>query len=405
VEGGEVAQPRVSDTGRWSRPGLAVLIYGFRPFFLLGALTAALAVPVWIAMLEYGFEPAGPFSAVRWHAHEMIFGYLAAIMAGFALTAVPNWTGRLPLSGLPLAGLAGLWVMGRIATAFVASPVWALGLDGAFLVVLAAAIWREVIIGANRRNLPIALMFTLMAIANLAFHADEAWPIPGGGGHGQRLALGVAASLMALIGGRIVPSFTRNWMARMSLAPLPAAFGAFDKVALVATVAAMAGWIVMPEHRASGVALLVAAGLSLARLWRWHGPSTWREPIVAILHLGFLWLALSLGLMGLAILRPDAVPDTAALHALTAGAIGTMTLAVMTRASLGHTGRAIVAGPATLAIYALVTAGALVRVGAPFLDVDDHAAIGFGGLVWSAAFGLFVLAYGPLLLRPGEGRL
>lgn len=400
-----MARPRVTDAGRWSSPGLAVLSYGFRPFFLLGAITAALAVPVWLAWLEHGFALPGPFSGVRWHAHEMIFGYLAAVMAGFALTAVPNWTGRLPLSGLSLAGLVALWIVGRIACSFVALPASALVLDGAFLVVLAAAIWREILVGANYRNLPIALMFTLMAIANLAFHLDDGWSLLGGRGYDQRLGLGVAAMLIALIGGRIVPSFTRNWMARLNIDPLPVPFALFDKAALVATAIALAGWILAPGFSATGAMLLIAGCLTLGRLTRWRGPSAWREPIVGILHLGYLWLAASLVLLGLAILAPDAVPGTAALHALTAGAVGTMTLAVMTRASLGHTGRPIVAGPATLAIYGLVTAGALARVAAPFLDIDYLVAVGLGGLLWCSAFGLFVLAYGPMLLTPGAGKL
>jgi uncharacterized protein involved in response to NO len=396
-----MAQPRLVDAGRWSSPGLAVLSYGFRPFFLLGALWAAAALPAWVAMLEFGLEPSGPFTGVRWHAHEMTFGYLAAVMAGFALTAVPNWTGRLPLSGVPLAGLAVLWVAGRVACALVDAPLVALVVDAAFLVVLAVAFWREIIAGGNWRNIPIAALFSLMALANIAFHGEEGWLMFDGGGYGQRLALGVAATMVALIGGRVVPSFTRNWMSRVGLSPPPAPFGRLDKITLAAIVASLA----MPAYDATGIALLVAGGLTLVRLSRWRGFSSWREPIVAVLHLGYLWLAGSIVLLGLAILEPGLVPAPAALHALTAGAIGTMTLAVMTRATLGHTGREIVAGPATVLIYGLVTAGALARTAAPFLDVDYLAAVSLAGLIWSAAFAVFVLAYGRPLLMPGRGRL
>lgn len=397
-----MAQPRVVDAGRWRMPGLALLSYGFRPFFLFGALTAALAVPAWLAMLVRGWAPAGPFDALRWHAHEMIFGYLAAVVAGFLLTAVPNWTGRLPLSGLPLAGLFSLWLAGRAASLWVASPALALVLDGAFLVVLAAAVWREILVGRNYRNLPVAVMISLFAAANLLFHAETFWP--GLDGLGERLALAVAALLIALIGGRIVPSFTRNWMARSGLAPLPVSFGRFDKITLAVTAVALFGQIVAQNVALFGGMLVLAGLLHLARMARWRGAAAAAEPLVLVLHLGYLWLAISLILMGIAVLAPGTVAPTTALHALSAGAVGTMTLAVMTRASLGHTGRAIEGGPATTAIYALVTLGALLRVAAPYLGANYLTALAFGGFLWSGAFALFVAAYGRLLLTPGAGR-
>jgi uncharacterized protein involved in response to NO len=398
-----MAQPRIVDAGRWASPGLALLSYGFRPFFLFGAITAAAAVPVWLAMQLHGFQPAGPFDALRWHAHEMIFGYLAAIIAGFILTAVPNWTGRFPLSGLPLAMLVGLWLVGRVASIAVSSGMWALVLDGAFLVVLAGAVWREIAAGGNLRNMPIAALVSLFAAANILFHLEGWGLVPYG--LGERLALGAAAVMIALIGGRIVPSFTRNWMARLALEPLPAPFGAFDKVVLVLGALAVVGWIVRPGAAWVGALLLAAGILHLVRLVRWRGLASIREPIVLILHVGYFWLAASFVLMGLAALVPAAVQASTALHALSAGAVGTMTLAVMTRASLGHTGRAIVAGPATLLAYGLVTCGALLRVAAPWLGDWYLAALALGAIMWSGAFAVFVLAYAALLVRPGAGRI
>jgi uncharacterized protein involved in response to NO len=395
-----MAQPRVVDAGRWASPGWAVLSYGFRPFFLLGALYAALSVPLWLAMLVHGIEPPGALSSLQWHAHELIFGFLAAVIAGFVLTAVPNWTGRFPLSGLPLAGLVGLWLVGRLASWGVASPGWAAALDGAFLVVLAGAVWREIVAGRNFRNLPVAALLSLFAAANLAFHLGGTWASVG-----ERLALGVAAVLMTLIGGRIVPSFTRNWMARLGLDPLPVPFGAFDKAVVLLTALAMLTWTVVPDAASTGAALVAVGLLHLARLARWRGRLTVSEPIVLVLHLGYLWLAASFLLLGLAALAPQIVAPTAALHALSAGAVGTMTLAVMTRASLGHTGRAIAAGMATNAIYALVTVGAVLRVAAPFLPELYLPMLAVGGLAWSGAFALFAVAYGRILLMPGLGRI
>ena len=380
----------------------AVFTYGFRPFFLGAALTAALAVPAWLVMFATGTEPLGPFGGLAWHAHEMIFGYLAAVMAGFVLTAVPNWTGRLPVTGWPLVGLFSLWIAGRIATAAVPWAVAAAAVDLAFLFVLAAVVWREILVGRNYRNAPIAGLVTLFAAANLLFHLGAQWPeaFP----YAERLAIGVAAVLIGLVGGRIIPSFTRNWMVKAGLTRLPASFGRFDKITIAITGGAVALWIGLPEAPVTGIALLVAGALHLIRLARWHGLSTIGEPIVAVLHVGYLWLGVSLMLLGVSAFAP-VVTATAALHALTAGAIGTMTLAVMTRASLGHTGRPIATDAATATIYVLVTLGALLRVTAPLAAEFYLELLTLGGLLWSAGFGLFAVAYGPILLKPGLGRV
>jgi uncharacterized protein involved in response to NO len=380
----------------------ALFSYGFRPFFLAGGLTAALAVPLWLAMLATGTEPAGPFTALGWHAHEMIFGYLAAVIAGFVLTAVPNWTGRLPVTGWPLVGLFALWLAGRLASAAIPWPVAAAAIDMAFLVTLAAVVWREIIAGRHLGGLPVAALITVFASANLLFHLQEQWPALAG--YGERLALGAAAVLISLIGGRITPSFTRNWMAKAGMAPLPTPFGRFDKITIAATVAAVALWITLPDNFWTGMTLLLAGALHVVRVARWRGLSARREPIVLILHLGYLWLAVSLLLMGVAALDPASLSGSAALHALSAGAIGTMTLAVMTRASLGHTGRAIATSPATLIIYALVTLGAVLRVAASLVPEFYLLTLFTGGVLWSAAFGLFALTYAPVLLKPGLGR-
>lgn len=374
----------------------AILHYGFRPFFLLAALYAGLAVPVWLWLFREGLVPAGPFSGIDWHIHEMLFGYLAAVIAGFILTAVPNWTGRLPLSGLPLGILAGLWLVGRIACAAIADPVAAMVLDLAFPVALAAAIWREVLAGRNWRNTPVATLLTLFALANAAHHAQGMDLVRDG--LAVHLALGVAIMLMTLIGGRIVPSFTRNWLVKQGHKSLPAPFGGLDKAALAVTVIAVIAWLAAPEAAVAGYVLLAAGAALAARLARWRGAATWRAPIVAILHLGYAWLALSVALLGLAVVW-SGMPPSAALHALTAGAVGTMTLAVMTRASLGHSGRAIAAGPATIAIYAAVNLGAALRVAAPFAGDHHVDMLTVSGMVWSAAFLLFAAAYGPMLWR------
>jgi len=372
-----------------------ILHYGFRPFFFLAALDAGLAIPVWLRAYFGGYDVGGPFGGMQWHAHEMLFGYLAAVIAGFVLTAIPNWTGRLPLSGMPLLLLVGLWLAGRVACLLSPDPWLAMAVDLSFPVVLGLAIWREVVAGKNWKNAPVAVMVTLFGLANALDHLASMGFVP----HdvGQKLAIAVSATLIALIGGRIVPSFTRNWLAKERAAALPAPFGQIDKAALASTGAAMIGWVVLPPNTALGAVLLAAAVLLFARLSRWHGRATMREPILFVLHIGYGWLALSLSLIGLAMLAPDAIPGSAALHALTAGAVGTMTLAVMTRASLGHTGRAITADRFVVAMYMMVSAGALLRVAAPFAGNWYMHVLGCGGVLWSGAFLLFAIRYAPIL--------
>ncbi|MEQ1943895.1 NnrS family protein [Mesorhizobium sp. VNQ89] len=371
-----------------------ILHYGFRPFFFVAALYAGVAIPVWLCAYFGGFGFAGPFDGLRWHAHEMLFGYLGAVVAGFILTAIPNWTGRLPLSGGRLAVLVGLWLAGRIACIAIPSPTVAAVVDLSFPAMLAFAIWREVVAGRNWKNAPVAAIITLLGVANLLDHLANLELAP----HdlGQRLALGVAAMLIALIGGRIIPSFTRNWLVKNGVQRLPAPFGAPDKAALAATALAMVGWLTFPGAAATGLVLCTAGFLLPVRLVRWRAGATVSEPILLILHVGYGWLALALTLLGLAMLVPD-ISDSAALHALTAGAIGTMTLAVMTLASLGHTGRAIKADGFMVVMYAMVTTGAALRVAAPFLDDGYSYLLSAGGALWSGAFLLFAIRFAPIL--------
>lgn len=380
---------------RSARP---LLHYGFRPFFLLAGIHAAAAIPLWLWFFANGAALPGPFPPLSWHVHEMLFGYLGAVIAGFILTAIPNWTGRLPLSGTPLAVLALLWLAGRLATASVSVPLAATFIDLSFPVVLAGAVWREILAGRNWRNAPVALMLTLFALANGLHHGEAAGLLQEG--LAIRLALSVAAMLMALIGGRIVPSFTRNWLVKRGARALPAAFGLLDKAALGTTAIALVGWIMLPETTFTGTALLLAGILLFARLSRWQGWQTGREAILLILHIGYAWLAGALLLIGAGILAPGTIPASAAIHALTAGAIATMTLAVMTRASLGHTGRDIRADGWTAAIYLMANAGALLRVIAPFAAQGYLPLLAAAGTLWSGAFLLFVLRYWRVLTGP-----
>lgn len=392
------SQAMSTAAARRAYQGPTLFSFGFRPFFLFGALWAALAVPIWVWSFLGG---AAPVAHRDWHVHEMLFGYLAAIVAGFLTTAVPNWTGRMPVVGPPLAALAGLWLAGRVAML----GAWWLGpaaavIDASFLLVFAAVIWREVIEGRNWRNLPVCGLVTALAVGNILFHLDTAlWQ----SGFGERLALSAICVLIALIGGRITPSFTRNWMRARSIAPEPAAFSRVDQAALALTAVAALGWAVAPLSVATG-SLLVAAGVAnLVRVARWRGWLAAREPLVWILHVGYGWLGVSLVLLGAALLEPS-FPLTAGVHALTAGAAGVMTLAVMTRASRGHTGRELAADRATTFIYLAANAAALLRVAAPFAGEHQPALLVASAALWSLAFGGFVAAYGRMLTTPRPAR-
>jgi uncharacterized protein involved in response to NO len=374
--------------------GPALFSFGFRPFFLFGAIWSALVVPLWL----YSYFHGGSAALTRdWHVHEMIFGFLGAVVAGFLTTAVPNWTGRMPVVGAPLGFLVSLWVLGRVAmlSQTALGPVGAVA-DCAFLVVFAGVIWREVLAGRNWRNLPVCGLVTLFALANVMFHLPGVVPAE----VAVRLALGAACVLISLIGGRLVPSFTRNWMKARSLKPEPALFGHVDRLALGLTAIGASLWVVAPQAQATGLALALAGLAQLVRLARWQGWRTAREPLVWILHLGYGWLAVALLLLGATVLDPGRVPRTAGIHALTAGAVGVMTLAVMTRATRGHTGRPLVAGASTTAIYLLINVAALMRMTAPFAGASQPGLLIASGLVWSLAFGGFAVVYGRMLAMP-----
>lgn len=373
--------------------GMALFSMGFRPFFLAAGIWAALAVPLWMA----GFSGWMPQINRDWHVHEMLFGYLSSVIAGFLLTAIPNWTGRLPVTGAPLLLLFSLWCAGRLAMLAAPESITAAVLDTMFLVALAGVVAREVIAGKNTRNLPVSFMIGLLAMANLLTHLR--FVDVGLAMLGERGALAVVAMLISLIGGRITPSFTRNWLVKRHSARLPAQAGRFDTLVLAVTALALAAWVVAPDLPFVGGVFVFAGILHVVRLSRWCGWLTAREPLVTILHVGYAWLALALLFIGAHILAPAAVPSATGVHALTAGAFGVMTLAVMTRATRGHTGQPLTADRATQALYALVNAGAALRVIAPFFPALYLQLVIAAAFIWSGAFVVFTFRYAPFLTQ------
>ncbi|GAB4518972.1 MAG: NnrS family protein [Amphiplicatus sp.] len=378
--------------------GSVLFSFGFRPFFLAGALVAGLLPILTAAALGARLEIGGAYGPFAWHGHEMVYGYLSAVVAGFLTTAVPNWTGRLPIVGAPLVGIFLIWLAGRIAVAMsgVIDLRVVAAADAAFLIGMSFFVWREIVAGKNWRNLPVCALLTLFAVGDVIWHGERLFGAQTGLGY--RWGLAVVAMLLALIGGRITPSFTRNWLARTGRTPIDAHVGMVDKAALVVGGAATAVWTIAPSGPIAGVLLVIAGLAHLLRLSRWGGLRTFAEPLVTILHIGYLWLPASFLMLGFSVLAPGAVPPTAALHTLAAGAAGVMTLAVMTRATRGHTGRPLAADGWTVAIYALVNLGAALRVAAPFLPVEHALAIGVSGILWGAAFLLFAVVYGRYLI-------
>lgn len=378
----------------------AFLRGAFRPFFFGGAAWAVLALTLWLLTLAGAIPLPSVLEPLAWHRHEMLFGFVGAIIAGFLLTAIPNWTGRLPIAGAPLAALFGLWLAARAAVLFssIVGPFVAAAIDVGFYIVLAAVAGREVI-AAKNRNLPIVGLVLLFAAA---CGADHAFPEAA---TGSRAAIALVVLMISVIGGRIVPSFTNNRMQKHGLGGRrPTQPAAFDLAVIGVTAAALLAWIVLRETDALGVLLLVAGLLQAMRLARWRGLTTARDPLVFILHVGYAWVPLGLSLLGASLIGAP-IPTSAAIHALTAGAMGTMILAVMTRASLGHTGRVLEASMPTVVLYALVTAGALLRVAAPIGLIDYTMGMELAAISWGGAFILFLTQYGPILVRPrlGEG--
>jgi uncharacterized protein involved in response to NO len=378
--------------------GPALFSYGFRPFFFFGSVYAGAIILVWLPAFYGYLKLATSFAPRDWHVHEMLFGYIAAVVAGFLLTAVPNWTGRLPLQGKPLTLLFLVWLAGRIAVSLSAWIGWApaAAVDSTFLVLLAAAAAREIIAGKKWDNLKIVAIISLLALGNLAFHLEAHFS--GLAEYATRAGIAVVITLIALIGGRIIPSFTRNWLAKRAPGALPVPFGRFDMATIALSAVVLAFWVVRPLDRTTGGLLLICGCLHIVRLARWTGYRTFADRLVLILHVAYAFVPAGFILAALSAF--DLAVPSAGIHAWTGGAIGTMTLAVMSRATLGHTGRQLEASVGTHLVYAAVVVAALTRVCAAL--EPDHAGslLMIAGSAWAAAFLGFAAVYSIALWSP-----
>ena len=383
--------------------GPALLSYGFRPFFFFGAIYAGLAILAWLPMFNGELVLSTAFGPIDWHVHEMLYGFLPAVVTGFLLTAIPNWTGRLPIQGMPLLVLVAVWLAGRVAVTFSAEIGWlsAAIVDVSSLILVVAATAREIVAGKNWRNLRVVAMVTLLLVGNIAFHLEAHFN--GSAEYGARIGISATVLLLVVIGGRIIPSFTRNWLARENPGRLPVPFGKFDGAIILLSAAVLALWVVQPTGRITAAALAVAGVLHIVRLARWAGDRTWRDRLVLILHIGYAFVPLGFLLAGAAAIAM--VPADAGTHAWTVGAAGAMTLAVMTRASLGHTGNALNASAVTQAIYAAVVIASLARIGSSLEPAWSELLLQISAFTWVVAYFGFAASFGPLLVSAQQGKI
>lgn len=375
--------------------GLALWSYGFRPFFLGAALVAVAGMVLWIMALAGLAAIGGDFGAPLWHAHEMVFGFAPAVLAGFLLTAIPNWTGTLPVAGRPLIGLVAVWLAGRVA---MAAAGWiglglAVGVDLLFLPLLLAICGREIIAGRKWNDLKVLAGVAAVMAGNTGFHAAML-----SGGDPQpwlRAAVAGYVVLVLIIGGRIIPSFTRNWLSQRGGTCFPVPFNRFDMGVIGVSALALAVWAVAPQGPLVAVMALVAAALNLVRLGRWRGLATRAEGLLLVLHLAYGFVPL--GLLAIAAAATGLLAPAAALHLLTVGVIGTMMLAVMTRVTRGHTGRGLTASRLTLLSYLCLFGAALAR---PLADLTPLPGLmAAAGWLWILAFVLFVLEHAGMLVH------
>ncbi|PWC49035.1 NnrS family protein [Azospirillum sp. TSA6c] len=391
--------------GRDDGPAIPILFqYGFRFFFLFSGVAAVGLLAAWLGVLVTGEWPDHAAGASAWHAHEMLFGMVVAAVAGFLLTAVPSWTGTKAVSGAPLMALAALWIAGRVAVfPWTGMPeAVAAVIDIAFLPGLGIALARPLVKAGKWRNSAFLILIGLLTAANLLIHLDWLEMLDGGADAGFALGLGIILMMVTVIGGRILPAFTRNGLGKAGLSVR--SWPMVERPTLVLTLALIPATMVAPESAITGLIALAAAVAHAVRLAGWQGWKAWRSPILWILHVGYLWVPVALTLRGLHALA--GLPAASGTHAMTVGAFATLILAVMSRASLGHTGRPLTVTRATVAAYVLLTVAAVGRTASPLLPVDwVWAALQWSGYAWVAAFTLYLVAYAPVLLSPrADGR-
>lgn len=374
-------------TSRTGYTGPLLLSYGFRPFFLLAIGFASISILLWMSIYQGMISLSGPFQPVDWHIHEMLFGYTSAVITGFLFTAIPNWTGRLPVRGWPLGILSLLWIAGRlVVSGIIPLPfLMVMVIDCGFLAAILGLVLREIIAGKNWRNLMVVGPIGLLLIANVLFYVEVLQS--GEPDYTRRMGFAVVVFLIMLIGGRIIPSFTRNWLVKNNPGPLPVPMNQFDKISLLIGSLGLSLWVALPESSLTHNVLIVTAILHGARVLRWRGLRARRSMLLLMLHIAYGFIPLGLFLLGLGL-------TTGGFHLLGIGAIGGMTLAVMIRATMGHTGRDLATTWDLGAAFMLLILTAFVRSLLVDIAPDPLAFLWGGAILWTSAFGLVLIRTG-----------
>jgi uncharacterized protein involved in response to NO len=374
-------------------PPAALWQLGFRPFYLLASLFAALSIALWAIQFS-GLLPLAYLQGPLWHGHEMVFGFTLAVVVGFLFTAGRNWSNRPTPTGWRLAALAGLWLAGRI---LVLTPYgWAAAAANvAFPLAAAVALAVPFVAAGNRRNYFFIGLLGLLALASLGIHLQQLGVLALPAWAGVQLALDVVLFILCVMGGRVIPMFTNNGVpgAQARRHPL------LERAALAAVLVLLVADSLSLPPALLAVLTALAAAAHLARWWLWQPWKSLRVPLVWVLHLAYLWIPVHLALRTFA--AAGVAAPSVAVHALTVGAIGGLVIGMMTRTALGHTGRPLRAGRTEVACYLLVAAAALVRILVP-LAVPEWLlpSVQLSAALWSAGFGLYFLAYWPVLTRP-----
>ncbi|MBX3607235.1 MAG: NnrS family protein [Piscinibacter sp.] len=372
--------------------GLPLLRLGFRPFYLAAAGAAVVLIALWHAVYRGGLVLVSGIDPVPWHAHEMLFGFVAAVVVGFLLTAGQTWTGLATPRGAPLGALVLLWLAARVASVLAPYPIFFL-LDLIFLPLVSAVFLDLLVRARNLRNLPVAGVLILLSLANLAFHLGTGGMLDVSPLQAVHAGVALLVLLMSIIGGRVIPAFTRNAVPAARLAGGPTR----EALTLAATVAGLTAWVLDLDARLAALLLGTAAASHALRWAGWSPWLTWRRPILWILHVGYAWIPL--GLLLLAASRLGLVAPSAGVHALTVGAMGGLIVGMITRTARGHTGRALTASGLEVAAYAAIVAAACARVLAPLAPGTWHGPLlTLAGGLWAAAFGLYLVRFGPWLI-------
>lgn len=375
--------------------GWALFRLGFRPFFLAASLFAVLLMVLWLLVLG-GVMTPGEMPPLIWHGHEMVFGFAVSVIAGFLLAATQNWTGIRTLSGRPLAALFLLWLAGRLCFLIPGLPAGLVALvDLAFLPVLAVTLASPILRTKQLHNYPFPILLLALTAANALVHADALHWTSGTAKPGLLLAVYVVVTLITVVGGRTIPNFTDN-----KLQTHARRRKIIEWLVPTATPAALIAALIAPVSPVTALLAAVAAAVHAIRVAGWYTSKFWSIPLLWVLHLGYAWIPIGFALLALTAAGWDAAAGSA-LHAFTAGTIGVLTLGMMARVSLGHTGRKLDPPPVMTLAFVAINLAALARVVLPLLFPAAYTqGMDIAGLIWIAAFGVFAWKYAPMLLRP-----